>query len=215
MKEDNLEKFVRENRASFDDLEPSMEIWGKINAPRPRKLNWYKVSVSAAAAILLFAGIFYVYNQQQNTQNHIAKLPKEIKEVIQKEQPKDSVVTIQPEEKQIADVVVRKKKSNIVKKEVVQEPLNNEMNELAEATQYYSNQIENKKEEILNCVAYDPEIDKEIMNEFTPLDAAFNELKKDLNDNANNTQIMEAMIQNYRTRLDILSDIKNQICSRE
>ena len=215
MKEDNLEKFVRDNRMAFDDLEPSMELWNKINPSAPKKVNWFKIVYSVAASVALLIGAYFIFNMTQNDQKFIAQQPKVVKEINDNILKEDTVKQVQIEEKQLANVVVNKKKTNTIKNEVIEEPVNNELTELAEATQYYSIQIENKKEEILNCVAYDPEIDSEILNEFTPLDAAFNDLKKDLNDNANNTRIMEAMIQNYRTKLEILSDIKNQICMRE
>jgi low affinity Fe/Cu permease len=215
MKEDNLEKFVRNNRDKFDNLEPSAEIWGRIDTPKTKKISWVKISVSVAATILLFLGVYFIYNQSKNKKQQYVQSPVENKIVIKKEKDSIPQITIEPEEKKLAEnktVPVKTKKT--ITKNVVEQKTN-ELNELAEVKEYYTNEIEIKQEEILNCIAYDPEIKTEIQNEFTPLDAAFNELKKDLNDNIDNSQIMDAMIQNYRTKLEILNDIKNQLCSRE
>ncbi len=215
MKKDNLEKFVRENRMEFDDREPSMEIWERINTPHPRKLNRLKIAVSVAATALLFVGAYFMSDWLQNKQEHFAQQPKEKRILIEKEQRNNSVIINQTEEKKIAAINTKHKKEQKRNNNESIAPKANEVNEMAEVKEYYSNEIENKKEEILNCTAYDPEIKTEIQNEFSPLDAAFNELKKDMKDNVDNTQIMEAMIQNYRTKLEILSDIKNQLCSKE
>ncbi len=47
--------------------------------------------------------------------------------------------------------------------------------------------------------------------EFSDLDVLFKELKEDLNDNADNHEVIEAMIQNYSIKLEILEDMLNQI----
>ena len=215
MKEDNLEKFVRDNREEFNSLEPSAEIWGRINTPRHGKISWIKISVSVAATIILLLGIYFIYDQLQNKKQQYVQSPIEKKVIIRKEKDSIPAITVQPDEKKLAEnkPVHTKTKKISTNKEVEQN--STETNEMAEVKDYYSNEIEIKQEEILNCTAYDPEIRTEIQNEFTPLDAAFNELKKDLNDNIDNNQIMDAMIQNYRTKLEILNDMKNQLCSRE
>lgn len=212
MKEDKLEKFVRENRMDFDNLEPSMAIWDKINAPRSKKTNWLKIALSTAAAVLFLAGLYFIYDNIQNKKEQFAQQPKE-KTKLQEKNQKEIPVIVNPEKK-IAVLNNDFKKGINTNQKKSYKAEQDEVNELAEASNYYTNEIENKKEEILICVAYDPEIKSEINEEFSPLDAAFNELKKDLNDNADNSQVMEAMIQNYRTKLDLLNDIKNQLCSK-
>ena len=41
------------------------------------------------------------------------------------------------------------------------------------------------------------------------------ELKDDLNDNADNDEVIQAMIQNYRIKLEILEEMLNQIKSTQ
>jgi hypothetical protein len=79
--------------------------------------------------------------------------------------------------------------------------------ELIEAEAYYSSQIDIKKDEVFQLAADNPEIRREIDMELVDLDRVFNELKEDLNDNAANEEVIEAMIQNYRLKLDILEEM--------
>src|SRR5688572_21416619 len=55
MMRDNLEKFVQDNRAAFDDAEPAPRILGKVTAQlsaKPRRPVW-KLPVFRAAAVIL------------------------------------------------------------------------------------------------------------------------------------------------------------------
>lgn len=79
--------------------------------------------------------------------------------------------------------------------------------ELIEAEAYYSSMIDQKKDEVYRLAAGNPEVRHEVDNELVDLDRVFNELKEDLKDNAANEEVIEAMIQNYRLKLEILEDM--------
>ena len=79
--------------------------------------------------------------------------------------------------------------------------------ELIEAEAYYSSLISIKKEEVFRLTASNPEVRHEIDMEMVDLDRVFSELKEDLKDNADNEEVIEAMIQNYRVKLDILEEM--------
>jgi hypothetical protein len=79
--------------------------------------------------------------------------------------------------------------------------------ELIEAEAYYSSLINLKKEEVFRLTASNPEVRHEIDMELVDLDRVYAELKDDLNDNADNEEVIEAMIQNYRLKLDILEEM--------
>lgn len=83
--------------------------------------------------------------------------------------------------------------------------------ELLEAEQYYTSQIKYKKSELFSLTEDAPILQKDITRDLTELDAIFKELKVDLKDNADNQEVIEAMIQNYMLRLEILEDMLNQI----
>ena len=75
---------------------------------------------------------------------------------------------------------------------------------LAEARAYYSGQITNMEAEVYRIAGQNSPLKAEIDTEFEELDRMFTELKADLKDNAANEEVIEAMIQNYRVKLDIL-----------
>ena len=88
---------------------------------------------------------------------------------------------------------------------------NNIARTLTEAEAFYSSQINSKKEEIFRFAGSHSEITQEVNVEFSQLDSVYTQLKRDLKDNADNQQVIEAMIQNYRIKLEILEDILNQL----
>lgn len=80
-----------------------------------------------------------------------------------------------------------------------------------EAEMYYSSEIQYKKQELFQLTSNTPEIQKSINAELSELDDLFLQLKEDLGDQANNDEVIEAMIQNYRIKLEILEEMLEQI----
>ena len=76
---------------------------------------------------------------------------------------------------------------------------------------YYSSEIQFKKQELFQLTINTPEIQKSINAELEELDNLFVQLKEDLGDQANNDEVIEAMIQNYRIKLEILNQMLQQI----
>jgi hypothetical protein len=79
--------------------------------------------------------------------------------------------------------------------------------ELIEAEAYYSSLINMKKEEVFRLTTSNPDVRHEIDMELVDLDRVYSELKDDLKDNAANEEVIEAMIQNYRLKLEILEEM--------
>ncbi len=83
--------------------------------------------------------------------------------------------------------------------------------EFIEAEAYYTSQINMRRDEVFRLTANAPDIQKEINLEMVELDKIFEELKNDLKDNADNEEVIEAMIQNYRLKLDILEEMSYRL----
>lgn len=83
--------------------------------------------------------------------------------------------------------------------------------ELKEAEFYYNNQVNLKLEELQPLFTHSPEIKEEVNRDLTELDSVYISLKQDLMDNIANDQVLEAMIQNYRLKLDILEDLLHEV----
>jgi hypothetical protein len=71
--------------------------------------------------------------------------------------------------------------------------------------------IEQRKQEFILLSGSDASLRKEVDIELTELDHIYRELKEDLKDNADNEEVVVAMIQNYRLKLEILEEILLQL----
>ncbi|TRX49318.1 hypothetical protein FNH22_27210 [Fulvivirga sp. M361] len=80
--------------------------------------------------------------------------------------------------------------------------------ELAETEFFYSQQV---AEKIQLIKASNRVIDPEVMDNLAALDSAYQDLKIDLKDNADNEEVVNAMITNYRIKLQILEQILLEI----
>jgi hypothetical protein len=56
-----------------------------------------------------------------------------------------------------------------------------------------------------------PDVANDMKKDLAELDSVYRNLKKDLGDNIANEEIINAMIQNYRMKLQILEDIKQAL----
>lgn len=86
---------------------------------------------------------------------------------------------------------------------------------LLEARAYYSGHIQTMETELIGLAGANSPIANDIKIEFEELDEVFADLKADLNDDAANQEVVEAMIQNYRIKVQILEEILYQLKSAE
>ena len=84
-------------------------------------------------------------------------------------------------------------------------------NTLIEAELYYTAQIGEETEKLYVLTAGNSLVREEIQDELQELDKEFRVLKEDLKDGADNEDIIAAMIQNYRLKLNILQDMMYQL----
>lgn len=82
-----------------------------------------------------------------------------------------------------------------------------EIPELKEAEYYYTSLVDEKIKAIEPLLKNQPELGDELKNDLAELDSIYSELQKDLIDNIANDEVVEAMIQNYRLKLQILEDL--------
>ncbi len=89
--------------------------------------------------------------------------------------------------------------------------MNGRMQELLEADAFYSSRIAETKEAIHRLSGNDENIMALLDMDLEELERAFEELKKDLKDDTGNQEVIEAMIQNYRIKLEILEEMLKQM----
>ncbi len=80
--------------------------------------------------------------------------------------------------------------------------------EMAETEYFYSSQVSQKMELIRTSGV---EIDPLVFEDIQVLDSAYKDLMHDLKDGADNQEVVEAMIENYRLKLSMLEKILKEI----
>ena len=86
---------------------------------------------------------------------------------------------------------------------------------MTDSEQYYRQMVADRYDELKPLLANNPEAGKELDADMEELDEVYGELKEDLKDNASNPEVIEAMILNYRVKLEILEDLLNQLKEKE
>lgn len=87
--------------------------------------------------------------------------------------------------------------------------------EILETEAYYTSMVNQKYNELQPYVSSNPQLKKDLDYDLNELDRIYLELKEDLSDNVGNTEVVEAMIQQYRMKVEILEDLLNQIKEKE
>jgi len=87
--------------------------------------------------------------------------------------------------------------------------------EILETEQYYSQMVSDRYDELQPFLVSDPSAKEMLATDMDELDEVYKELKEDLKDNASNPEVIEAMILNYRVKLEILEDLLYQLKEKE
>ena len=87
--------------------------------------------------------------------------------------------------------------------------------EIQETEVYYNQLVSQRFIELQPFLADQPGAMDLLSSDMEELDEAYSELKNDLKDNVSNPDVIEAMILNYRIKLEILEDLLNQLKEKE
>ena len=87
--------------------------------------------------------------------------------------------------------------------------------EIQETEQYYNRMVSRRYDELRPYLAGDPAVKEMLTIDMDELDEVYSALKEDLKDNVSNPEVIEAMILNYRVKLEILEDLLNQLKEKE
>jgi hypothetical protein len=207
----NLEKFVQDNREAFDKFEPGPVVWHNIqqDLKNGKKEKAITISMktlrwSAAAAIILLLGAgAWFFSQQKQTAPEIAGAKKTAP--VSNDLPKttrDSANAINPADEQQAT-------NN-------EQLASTDKDEYSEELYHYTRLVELKQEEIKKIQKDEPLLYQQFAGDINKLDSTFHTLKKQLPENPNREQLLEAMIQNLQLQeallnrqLNIIKQINN------
>lgn len=86
-----------------------------------------------------------------------------------------------------------------------------EMRNLLETEAFYSRKVSTKINEIQKCYQVYPELKVDIEQDLNELDNMYRDLQNDLRENIYNREVIEAMIQNNRLKLEMVDKVLSQI----
>jgi predicted negative regulator of RcsB-dependent stress response len=177
-KNNNLERFIRDNRESFDQLEPSDDLWNKIGNSIGQPQNTTRVIrmsragwAVAATLFLAFAGIlgYQIFNRQ----------------------PAGPSITLADKKTEVPAAA---------------DPLVNQIDpQYGKLVTQFTNVIETKQAELRKLEKDDPELYKKFATDIQKLDSTYQSLRNTLNANPNTEQLLQAMISNLQMQIDLLN----------
>jgi hypothetical protein len=88
-----------------------------------------------------------------------------------------------------------------------EDDLNSLTPQLKETEAYYNNLVNSLYKEAAPLLTHNPEIRKELNSDLSHIDSICLDIKKDLEDNISNKDVVEALIQNYRIKIQILEEM--------
>ena len=83
--------------------------------------------------------------------------------------------------------------------------------ELKETEIFYNSIVNSLYREAEPFFTSQPEIKKELYTDMARIDSLCIEIKKDLKDNISNQEVIEALVQNYRIKIQILEEMLNTL----
>lgn len=79
--------------------------------------------------------------------------------------------------------------------------------QLKESEIYYTTLLKNLYSRAEPLLAENPDIEKEFLSDMNRLDSIYADIRKDLKENVDNAEVVEALIRNYRIRISILEEM--------
>ncbi|MFC2079948.1 hypothetical protein ACFLRQ_00575 [Bacteroidota bacterium] len=83
--------------------------------------------------------------------------------------------------------------------------------EIRETEAYYSTMVNQKYNELQPYITSSPNLKNELDFDLNELDEIYLELKEDLKENAGNPEVIDAMIRQYRMKVEILEQLLDQL----
>jgi hypothetical protein len=87
--------------------------------------------------------------------------------------------------------------------------------QLRETEFYYNNLVNSLYNEVVPQLTGYPDVRKEFLHDMSQIDSICTDIKKDLRDNVSNQEVIEALINNYRIKIQILEEMLDQLRQNE
>jgi hypothetical protein len=87
--------------------------------------------------------------------------------------------------------------------------------QLKETEFYYNNLVNSLYNEAVPLLAGYPDLRNEFLSDMSQIDSICTDIKKDLKDNVSNQEVIEALIKNYRIKIQILEEMLDLLKQNE
>ncbi|MGD1844345.1 MAG: hypothetical protein ACFB10_03015 [Salibacteraceae bacterium] len=181
---DELESFIQANREAFDHLEPSPDLWKTV-------VDESSVSEAAPSATPWTTYLWRAATVAALIVGTLAIWRSSPTETDQLAQADSLPALIELMTSSIPDSALPE--------------------ELLEAEAFYTSQLQAMKVELALYSKTYPDLQEEATFDLAELDSAYADLKQDLKDDLANEEVVSALIQNYRLKLQVLETILEQI----
>jgi hypothetical protein len=226
-----LEQFIRDHREEFDTDEPGKKVWEKIQHPaahgetssaEPAPVIWLSArrwSVVAAVSLLIAGSVWYFSRPAAGKVAPLATNAQGVGGAGKHEgtgqpgstgQHKVSQPAVNTEDP-VNNTSVAKRDS-AKKKDQAQEPSQEDL--YKEEMYHYARLVELKHRELKGIEKNEPLLYRQFSGDVNKLDSVYQGLKKQLPENPNREQLLEAMRKNLQLQMGLLNhqlDIIKQI----
>jgi hypothetical protein len=185
-----LEDYVKKHRDDFDILEPNAALWNKIETrlgPESKSRN-LSFLWKAAAIIIVFGLSFWAQMQIGDKSQLVTQ---------------HNIHTENPEIAKAPEIEAAPVTTPAVEKKLIPE--------FAETEKYYNRKVNSTMKELKVYLVKYPDVATDMKKDLAELDSVYRTLKHDLGDNVAQEEIISAMIQNYRMKLQLLEDIRSEL----
>jgi hypothetical protein len=203
-----LENFINEHRDEFDDEIPGSKTWENIKQslePVSVKktpvvyFSLLKWGVAAAVLVLLGGGILFLLKKPAETKTGLATTDK--KPGTGNNLPKTQPIVIDTASTQLSEASAEPKKG--IKKE--EAAADDQVADYKEEMYHFAKLVELRHKELSKIVKDEPLLYRQFAGEVNKLDSVYRLLEKQLPQNPNREQLIEAMIQNLQLQMDLLN----------
>jgi len=201
--EDNIEKFISKNRAQFDNEEPSPDLWKSVEEKlpaQPKRIRMHPLLYAASlAGVAIAAWLLVITTTQVGTrvQNNTIS--------VNQEQPAAQQILVHD------TILLSDQSENQIKPSQSVAPENPKTDAFSEITEYYSAEIEKRRDKLYTISSGNPEIIDQVEEELAMVDTLNAQAYRDLNRNMHAGMVMEQRVENYKLCIDILDMMLEQV----
>ncbi len=196
----DLEEFMNLHREEFDMHEPTAGLWDNISKRKKElddELEVENKNISSTQPV----------TESPSTGN-VIQFPHWIGRVAAAVVISLSSILVYEQFRSKENIKITA--NNASEKQVAEESTSN-ISDFEEAEQFYQVKVQEQLQKIQQVGYHDQGLQHEIEYDFTELDSAYVDLRRDLKEEMANEEIIEAMIQTYRLKLIILEEVLQEL----